>query len=367
MPGRPGILAMITAVGGNREGIGTMQRPQVTVLGSMNMDISVSVPRLACRGRPVLGGAARLRPGGKGANQALAAARLGASVRMAGCCGSDEFGVTCRAALQAAGADVTGVRVITGAATGLALITVDAAGENSITVAPGANGLAGEAEVAAAFAVRAAALVLSAEIPVPVLTAALARARAAGVTTILNLAPVPEQAQRLLASGVDWLVVNAPEASALLGLRVARPARGGVRGRRAGRRWRPARGGHRGARRGGAQRGRRGLRGARVPRDGGGQCRGRGCVRGRAGRGGGRRRAAGRRRSGSPARSARRRSPGRARRTGCPGPRTCWRPPGCGGRWAEAASTAGTARCGEPAPGPDTRGGPRSELRGPRR
>ena len=295
----PGILAMITAVGGNREGIGTMQRPQVTVLGSLNMDISVSVPRLAGPGETVLGGAARLRPGGKGANQALAAARLGASVRMAGCCGSDEFGVTCRAALQAAGADVTGVRVITGAATGLALITVDAAGENSITVAPGANGLAGEAEVAAAFAVRAAALVLSAEIPVPVLTAALARARAAGVTTILNLAPVPEQAQRLLASGVDWLVVNAPEASALLGRPVAGPA--GAASAAAA----LAADGARhvvvtaGRGRGGAQRGRRGLRGARVPRDGGGQCRGRGCVRGRAGRGGGRRRAAGR---GGPAR-----------------------------------------------------------------
>ncbi len=215
---------MITAVGGNREGIGTMQRPQVTVLGSLNMDISVSVPRLAGPGETVLGGAARLLPGGKGANQALAAARLGASVRMAGCCGSDEFGVTCRAALRAAGADVAGVRVIGGATTGLALITVDAAGENSITVAPGANGLAGEAEVAAAFAVPAAAVVLSAEIPVPVLAAALARARAAGMTTILNLAPVPEQAPRLLASGVDWLVVNVPEASALLGRPVAGPA-----------------------------------------------------------------------------------------------------------------------------------------------
>ncbi len=222
--GRPGILAMITAVGVHREGIGTMQRPRVTVLGSLNMDISVSVPRLAGPGETVLGGAARLRPGGKGANQALAAARLGASVRMAGCCGSDEFGVACRAALQAAGADVAGVRVISEATTGLALITVDAAGENSITVAPGANGLAGEAEVAAAFAAPAAALVLSAEIPVPVLAAALARARAAGVTTILNLAPVPEQAPRLLAPGVDWLVVNAPEASALLGRPVAGPA-----------------------------------------------------------------------------------------------------------------------------------------------
>ncbi len=198
-----------------------MQRPRVIVLGSLNMDISVSVPRLAGPGETVLGGAARLRPGGKGANQALAAARLGASVRMAGCCGPDEFGVTCRAALRAAGVDVTGVRVVGAAATGLALITVDAAGENSITVAPGANGLAADAEVAAAFAAPAAVAVLSAEIPVPVLATAAARARAAGMTTILNLAPVPEEAHRLLASGVDWLVVNVPEAAALLGRPVA--------------------------------------------------------------------------------------------------------------------------------------------------
>ena len=197
--------------------------PRVTVLGSLNMDISVSVPRLAGPGETVLGSDARLQPGGKGANQALAAARLGASVRMIGCCGADDFGVSCRAALGGAGVDVTAVRVTEQASTGLALISVDQAGENSIIVAPGANGLVGPAEVAAALARPADALVLSAEIPMAVLTEALSQARAAGVLTVLNLAPVPPGAGPLLTAGVDWLVVNAPEAGVLLGQPVTGP------------------------------------------------------------------------------------------------------------------------------------------------
>jgi ribokinase len=201
-----------------------MPPPRITVLGSLNMDISVSVPRLAGPGETVLGSAARLQPGGKGANQAVAAARLGASVRMAGCCGDDDFGRTLRSALEAAGVDVTAVRILAGVPSGLALITVDATGENSITVAPGANGLAGPPEAAASAAAGGDALILSAEIPVPVLAAALDRARAAGVMTVLNLAPAPPDAAGLLAAGADWLIVNAPEAAAILGRPVADPA-----------------------------------------------------------------------------------------------------------------------------------------------
>ncbi len=194
------------------------------MLGSLNMDISVTVPRLAGPGETVLGSAARLQPGGKGANQAVAAARLGASVRMAGCCGDDAFGGALRSALEAAGVDITAVRVLAGVPSGLALITVDATGENSITVAPGANGQAGPAEAAAAAAAAGDALVLSAEIPVPVLAAALDRARGGHVLTVLNLAPAPPDASGLLEAGVDWLVVNAPEAAAILGRAVADPA-----------------------------------------------------------------------------------------------------------------------------------------------
>ncbi len=200
------------------------QPPRITVLGSLNMDISVTVPHLAGPGETVLGSAARLQPGGKGANQAVAAARLGASVRMAGCTGDDDFGRTLRSALGAAGVDVTAVRVLAGVPSGLALITVDASGENSITVAPGANGLAGPPEAAASAGMPCDALILSAEIPVPVLAAALDRARAARVLTVLNLAPAPPDAAGLLAAGVDWLIVNAPEAAAILGRPVADPA-----------------------------------------------------------------------------------------------------------------------------------------------
>ena len=190
------------------------QRPAVTVLGSLNTDISLLVPHLPGPGETVLAsGGATFGAGGKGANQAVAAARLGAAVSMVGCCGDDEFGARLRAGLAAEGVGVTGLRAVPGVASGLALITVDPAGENSIAVAAGANGLAGDAEVRAAFAQPCDVLVLSAEIPVPVLGAALRRARAGGVRTVLNLAPVPEGAAGLLAECPSWLVVNAQEAA----------------------------------------------------------------------------------------------------------------------------------------------------------
>jgi ribokinase len=192
------------------------QRPVVTVLGSLNTDISLLVPHLPAPGETVLASAgATFGPGGKGANQAVAAARLGAAVSMVGCCGDDEFGAGLRAGLAAEGVGVAGLRAVPGVASGLALITVDPAGENSIAVGAGANGLAGDAEIAAAFAQPCDVLVLSAEIPVPVLGAALRRARVGGVRTVLNLAPVPEGAAGLLAECPGWLVVNAQEAAAL--------------------------------------------------------------------------------------------------------------------------------------------------------
>jgi ribokinase len=253
-----------------------MAGPRVTVLGSLNTDISVPVPHLPGPGETVLAAAAAsIGTGGKGANQAVAAARLGAATRMVGCCGDDEFGGRLRDVLAAEGIDVAGLRTVPGAASGLALITVDPAGENVIAVAPGANGLADEVEVAAAFSAPCDVLVLSAEIPVSVLAAALRRANAVArggeemgwkggggvvagggeerewkggggvvagggkerewkggggavarggersVRTVLNLAPIPEGADRLLAARPDWLVVNAHEAGVLLGAEAA--------------------------------------------------------------------------------------------------------------------------------------------------
>jgi ribokinase len=190
----------------------------VTVVGSLNTDISLAVPHLPGPGETVLSAAsAAIGGGGKGANQAVAAARLGAAVRMVGCCGDDDFGERLRAGLAAEGVDASGVRVVAGAASGVALITVDAAGENAIAVAAGANGLAGPDEVAAAFAAPCEALVASAEIPAGVLAGVLGRAREAGTTCVLNLAPAPAGAADLLAGGVDWLVVNEQEAAAVLG------------------------------------------------------------------------------------------------------------------------------------------------------
>jgi ribokinase len=192
--------------------------PRVTVVGSLNTDISLAVPHLPGPGETVLSAAsAVIGGGGKGANQAVAAARLGAAVRMVGCCGDDGFGARLRAGLAAEGVDASGVRVVAGAASGVALITVDAAGENSIAVAAGANGLAGPDEVTAAFAAPCEALVASAEIPAGVLAGVLGRAREAGATCVLNLAPAPAGAAGLLAGGVDWLVVNEQEAAAVLG------------------------------------------------------------------------------------------------------------------------------------------------------
>jgi len=189
-------------------------RPRVTILGSLNMDISVSVPRLPEPGATVLGAAARFTPGGKGANQAVAAARLGASVRMVGCVGDDDFGRQLVTALRDEKVDAGAVRVIGTAPTGLAMISVDQAGENIITVAPGANHETGPAEVRAALAEPDNVLVASAEIKVEALVAALARHR----VSILNLAPAPEQAAEIVAGArPDWLVVNETEAGTVLG------------------------------------------------------------------------------------------------------------------------------------------------------
>jgi ribokinase len=194
------------------------KRPRVTVLGSLNMDISVTVPRLPGPGATVLGSSARFTPGGKGANQAVAAARLGADVRMVGCVGDDDFGRQLLANLQAEGINADAVRTVPGAPTGVALIMVDRSGENLITVAPGANRVVGPPEVAAATAGQADILVISAEIPVEAIAQVLAGA--SGVTSVLNLAPVPENARALVAGvadHLDYLVVNESEAAAVLG------------------------------------------------------------------------------------------------------------------------------------------------------
>ena len=179
------------------------------------MDISVTVPSLPGPGMTVLGSGARFSPGGKGGNQAVAAARLGAEVEMVGCVGDDAFSPQLLADLRAEHVGTDHVRVIPGTPSGLAMIAVDSSAENLIVVAPGANREVSPADVAAAH--PADVIVISAEIPVPAITAALTHPSWA--LRILNLAPVPPDAAAIIAEHadrLDWLVVNESEAAALL-------------------------------------------------------------------------------------------------------------------------------------------------------
>lgn len=193
-----------------------MTRPRVAVVGSANMDLVATAPELPRPGETVLGTDFVTVPGGKGANQAIAAARAGAECVFLGAIGSDSFGVTLKARLAASGVDTSHLRVVYGSS-GVAVIVVNAAGENAIVVSPGANaaftGLT-EAELAA---VRAAdVLVAQLEIPVETVTEAALAARAAGTRVVLNAAPARPLPPGLLEA-VDVLVVNEGEARALAG------------------------------------------------------------------------------------------------------------------------------------------------------
>lgn len=195
-----------------------MQR--VIVIGSLNLDYSIETPRLPAPGETILARGLRLTPGGKGANQAYALARLGCAVRMVGAVGADSAGETLRASLRAAGVDDGGVRVLPDAPTGQAFIPVDERGENSILVVPGANSLLTRADVDRELDHIAAcdAVVLQLEIPLDVAAYAAARARALGKLVVLDPAPaVPELPDGLLACA-DFLKPNETELAILTGL-----------------------------------------------------------------------------------------------------------------------------------------------------
>ena len=195
--------------------------PSIVVVGSLNMDFVVSVKRLPAPGETVLGSNFTMIPGGKGANQACAAAKLAgnsAVVRMIGRVGKDLFADHLKASLAAAGVDVSGVHAAKAQPTGCALIAVDDTGQNSIVVASGANFEVSVADVEAmrkAFHGAAVAL-FQLETPIPVIAAALRLAREEGVTTILDPAPAQLLSADLLAN-VDILTPNENEALKLLG------------------------------------------------------------------------------------------------------------------------------------------------------
>lgn len=190
----------------------------ITVFGSLNMDLVIQAPRHPRPGETLTGSAFRTFPGGKGANQAVAAARLGGQVTMVGCVGADPFGDALIANLQAAGVDTTCVGR-SSEATGVALITVSAAGENTIVLAPGANGAVSPETVLAHrdAIISADALLLQLEVPLPAVEAAAELAHAHNVPVILNPAPAQPLPASLLRC-VTCLVPNQHEAALLTGL-----------------------------------------------------------------------------------------------------------------------------------------------------
>ncbi len=191
----------------------------IVVIGSLNADLVVRAPRFPAPGETIQGEDLATIPGGKGANQAVAAARLGASVAMIGCVGADVFGSTLIENLKQNKVDVRHVRRDGSAATGTAIIVVDGNGENSIVLSPGANAKIASHDIEPAALTGAKLLLLQLEIPIEtvIYSARLAREKRIGV--ILNPAPagnVPEELLKL----ADYLVPNETELGLLAGKRV---------------------------------------------------------------------------------------------------------------------------------------------------
>jgi len=191
-------------------------KPVVVVVGSLNMDFAVRTRRLPAAGETVLGSDFRMTPGGKGANQAVAAAKLGAvsvAVRMIGRVGLDLFADHLKASLAGAGVDVSAVHASRSHPTGVAMIAVDEAGQNSIVVASGANADLAAADVEAMRRVfkGASIAMFQLETPLATVAAALKLAREEGLTTILDPAPA-QQLPAELIENVDILTPNELEA-----------------------------------------------------------------------------------------------------------------------------------------------------------
>ena len=192
--------------------------PEIVVIGSANVDLVTRVERLPAPGETVLATGYAEHPGGKGANQAIAAARLGRNVAFVGVVGVDGHGELLSGALEAEGVDVAHLRRLAGVPTGRALVIVDDDAENSIVVVSGANAQLHPHDVAAAGAVLRAATVAVAQLEIP-LDAVRAAAEQAGGRFVLNPAPARPLDDALLAH-VDVLVVNEGEFARVTGLEV---------------------------------------------------------------------------------------------------------------------------------------------------
>lgn len=181
----------------------------ITVIGSVNLDLIATVERLPRPGETVPGDSFSTAPGGKGANQALAARRAGAEVRMVGAVGSDAFAAEALALLSAGGVDLSRMREAD-TATGIAVILVGEGGENVIAVIPGGNGTVAPGDLDEAGLQAGGHLLLQLEIPLDTVAAALKAARAAGAVSLLNTAPFRAEAADLLAEA-DVVVANETE------------------------------------------------------------------------------------------------------------------------------------------------------------
>lgn len=191
---------------------------RIVVVGSLNADLTIYCDRLPQPGETVHGNGFAVNPGGKSANQAVAASKLGGQVSLVGAIGDDPNGAMLLESTERAGVDVSRVRRAADAATGVAIISVDAAGENSIIISAGANGSLSPADVKAAADVfdDAAVVCLCLEVGLDTVAAAAQAGHDAGATVLLNLSPYAEVPQAL-AGLSDVLLVNVHEASLFLG------------------------------------------------------------------------------------------------------------------------------------------------------
>lgn len=189
----------------------------IVVVGSINMDLVVQVDTFPQPGETRLGSDYAQHPGGKGANQAVAAARAGGRVTMIGRVGDDGFGQLLKAGLERDGIDTRQVIVLEHTPSGVAFISVNAEAQNCIIVAPGANAKLTPDDLSAAHFEGAKVVLLQLEIPLSTALKAAQLGRAAGAMVILNLAPAQQLTQAQLAD-IDLLVVNESEAALLSGL-----------------------------------------------------------------------------------------------------------------------------------------------------
>lgn len=197
-----------------------LDRRPIVVVGSINMDLVCRVRQMPAPGQTVMGGDLSTVPGGKGANQAVAAARLGGRVKMVGRVGEDDFGSRLLNGLKQHGVNTSHVQITEGTASGCAMILVDGSGENSIVVSPGANGKVTPADIDGAedAIVDAACVLVQLEIPMEAVARACEMARRHGVPVIVDPAPAPQQRLPAALLQADVLTPNETEAEALLQL-----------------------------------------------------------------------------------------------------------------------------------------------------